>query len=45
MENEKNEEKTYEDYLFDACEWVDYNTIRALEYCNKDYRPLIIYEV
>lgn len=32
------------DFLQEACEWVDYNTIRSLPYMNEKYRPIIIYE-
>ena len=41
---EKDDEITYEDFLAEACEWVDYNTIRALPYMNSEYRPIIIIE-
>lgn len=37
-------EMTLEDCLQEACEWVDYNTIRSLPYMNEDYRPIFIYE-
>lgn len=27
MKKEKDDERTFEDFLSEACEWVDYNTI------------------
>lgn len=36
--------RDFEDFLNEACEWVDYNTIRSLPYMNEDYRPIFIYE-
>lgn len=33
------------DFYSDACEWVDYNTIRSLSYLDSEYRPIIIYEL
>lgn len=35
---------TLEECFQEACEWVDYNTIRSLPYMNEDYRPIFIYE-
>lgn len=32
------------DFYLDACEWLDYNTIRGLPYMGEN-RPIIIYEV
>ncbi len=42
---EHDNQKTNEDYLFEACEWVDYNTLRAISSMNQEYAPIIIYEV
>lgn len=42
--NNPKEELSHEDFLNDACEWVDYNTIRQLPYMDEKYRPIIIYE-
>lgn len=42
--NKSNDERTFEDFLEEASEWVDYNTIRSLPYMNEKYRPIIIYE-
>ena len=39
-----DDERTFEDFLEEASEWVDYNTIRSLPYMNEKYRPIIIYE-
>lgn len=46
---EKNPDNIYqpelkEDFIQDACEWLDYNTVRQLPYMNEKYRPVIIYE-
>lgn len=38
------DERIFEDYLSEACEWVDYNTIRQLPYMDAGSRPIIIYE-
>ena len=38
-------EMTFDDCLRDACEFVDYNTIRSLPYQDKNYVPIIIYEI
>ena len=44
-EFESNTEgKTLEECLQEACEWVDYNTIRSLPYMDEDHRPIMIYE-
>lgn len=40
-----NQPELYDDFLQEACEWVDYNTIRALPYVNSQYKPIIMYEV
>ena len=45
QKTEENSEKTFEDYLDEACEWVDCNTIRSIPYWNKEYAPIIMYEV
>lgn len=44
MKKESDDERTFEDFLQEASEWVDYNTIRSLPYMNEKYRPIIIYE-
>lgn len=41
---EKDDERTYDDFLSEACENVEYNTIRSLPYMDVEYRPIIIYE-
>lgn len=41
---EKDDERTYDDFLSEACENVDYNTVRSLPYMDADYRPILIYE-
>jgi len=41
---EKDDERTFEDFLSESCEYVDYNTIRSLPYMNSEYRPIIIIE-
>lgn len=41
---ESDDERTFEDFLNEACEWIDYNTIRSVPYMNEKYRPIIIYE-
>lgn len=35
------------DFYFDACEWIDYNTIRKIPYIKNEYgyEPIIIYEL
>lgn len=44
--NENEENKLYEkpDFYFDACEWLDCNTLRSLPYMGEN-KPEIIYEV
>ena len=45
FKNKKSDdERTFDDFLSEACENVDYNTIRSLPYMDADYRPIIIYE-
>lgn len=44
MNKSNDDERTFEDFLQEASEWVDYNTIRSLPYMNEKYRPIIIYE-
>lgn len=44
MKKGSDDERTFDDFLNEACEWVDYNTIRGLPYMNEKYRPIIIYE-
>ena len=39
----KDTGQTFEDFLDEACEWVDYNTIRSIFYFNSEYAPIIIY--
>lgn len=43
-EKKPDDERTYEDCLSEACEWVDYNTIRAIPYMDVSHAPIIIYE-
>ena len=38
------DKRLFEDFLNEACEWVDYNTIRQLPYMSATSRPIIIYE-
>ena len=33
------------DYVTEAMEWIDFNTLRSIPYLPKEYRPIIIYEV
>lgn len=33
-----------EDCLSEACEWVDYNTIRSVPYMDSSHAPIIVYE-
>jgi hypothetical protein len=33
------------DYLSEATEWIEYNTIRSLPYLPSEYKPIIIYDV
>lgn len=44
MKKESDDERSFEDFLQETSEWVDYNTIRSLQYMNEKYRPIIIYE-
>lgn len=45
FKNKKPEdERTLEDCLNEACEWVDYNTIRAIPYMDVNHAPIIMYE-
>ena len=44
MNKSNDDERTFEDFLQEASEWVDYNTIRSLPYMNEKCRPVIIYE-
>lgn len=39
-------DKTYDepDFLFEAYEWIDYNTIRSLDYMGEN-KPIIVYGV
>lgn len=41
---EKDDERTFDDFLSEACENVEYNTIRSLPYMDAEYRPILIYE-
>lgn len=45
MKKPECSEMTFDDCLRDACEFVDYNTIRSLPYQDKNYVPIIIYEI
>lgn len=44
MKKEADEERTFEDFLSEACEWLDYNTIRSLPYMDSEFRPIIMIE-
>ena len=48
MENHNKENKdeklSIEDFIDEAAEWIDYNTLRSMPYMNKEYVPIIIYE-
>ena len=44
QEENKDTEQTFEDFLDEACEWVDYNTIKSIPYMKSEYAPIIIYE-
>lgn len=33
------------DYVTEAMEWIDYNTIRSIPYLPENYKPIIIYDV
>lgn len=37
-------EETDEDFISQACEWLDFNTIRSLPWMDSEHRPIIIYE-
>lgn len=43
-EKKPDDERTFEDCLSEACEWVDYNTIRSIPYMDASHAPIIIYE-
>lgn len=40
----KDDERTFEDFLSEACDFVDFNTIRSLPYMDSEYRPIIMIE-
>ena len=42
MEEDYEEER---DYVTEATEMLDFNTLRSIPYLPKEYRPIIIYEV
>ena len=44
-EKEHSEDEEKPDFLSDAFEWIDYNTIRSLPYCDQEIVPIIIYEL
>ena len=35
---------TRDECLQEACEWVDYNTLRSLPYMDEDHRPIVMFE-
>lgn len=43
-EAEGKTEETDEDFLSQAAEWVDVNTIPSMNYWDPEHRPIIIYE-
>ena len=43
-EKKPDDERTFEDCLSEACEWVDYNTIRSIPYMDASHAPIIVYE-
>lgn len=43
-EKKPDDDRTFEDCLSEACEWVDYNTIRAIPYMDASHAPIIVYE-
>jgi hypothetical protein len=42
---EHKEDEEEPDFMSDAFEWLDYNTIRSLPYCDEDVCPILIYEL
>ena len=46
IEKAKGEDlgKTFDDYLLEACDCVDYETIRSINYMPKDFMPIIMLE-
>lgn len=44
MKKEADDERTFEDFLSEACEWLDYNTLRSLPYMDSEHRPIIMIE-
>ena len=43
--NKEPNEDEIPDFVQDACEWLDYNTIRALPYMDSEHCPIIMYEI
>lgn len=42
---EHKEDEEIPDFYSDACEWLDYNTIRSVPYTHSENYPIIIYEL
>lgn len=38
-------EETDEDFISQAAEWIDFNTLRQLPYMDQEHVPIIIYEI
>ncbi len=42
---ERKEDEEVPDFMFDAFEWIDKNTIGTIPYLNEENSPIIIYEM
>ena len=42
--DEKYDEDKFTDFLQEATDWIEYNTIRSLAYWNVEFRPIIMFE-
>ena len=40
-----SDDEIYQECYSDAVEWIDYNTIRSLDYENPEHRPIIIMDI
>lgn len=40
--DEMYDESRFSDFLDEAVEWIDYNTLRSLPYLDTNYRPIIM---
>ena len=44
LEEGLSEDEMFQEFYQDAIDWIEVNTLGGIEYCDSEYKPIIIFE-